>query len=127
MGDAAAVTGVVQVLVRVTDVDRAVAFYRDVLGLREWLRPPGQPMAFLYAGDVRVYLDANPTEHNPGSSLVYYRVDDVPTETERLRAAGVPVVSEPHEVFSTADWTLWLAILTDPDGNNVGLMAEVPH
>lgn len=121
------VTGVAQVFVSVSDVDRSLAFYRDVLGLHEWMRMAGQPMAFLYAGDVRIYLDGHPTEPGFASSVVYYRVDDLPAETERLRAAGVPVTSEPHELFSTAEWTLWLAFFTDPDGTPFGLMAEVPR
>ena len=119
------VTGVLQVFVKVSDVDRSLAFYRDVVGLREWMRVPNQPMAFLYAGDVRIYLDASPTEAGFNSSVVYYRVDDLHADTERLRAAGVPVTSEPHQLFSTPEWTLWLAFFTDPDGTPFGLMAEV--
>ena len=45
-----------QIHISVTDVERSVAFYRDVLGLEHLFTVPGQPMAFFQAGEVRLYL-----------------------------------------------------------------------
>ena len=45
-----------QIHITVTDLDRSVAFYRDVLGLEHLFTVPGQPMAFFDAGGVRLYL-----------------------------------------------------------------------
>ena len=38
-------TGILQIHVSVTDVERSVEFYRDVLGLRHLFTVQGQPMA----------------------------------------------------------------------------------
>ena len=45
-----------QIHITVTDLDRAVEFYRDVLGLEHLFTVAGQPMAFFDAGGVRLYL-----------------------------------------------------------------------
>lgn len=45
-----------QIHVSVTDVERSIAFYRDVLGLPFLFQVPGQPMAFFDCGGVRLYL-----------------------------------------------------------------------
>lgn len=50
---------IMQILVPVTDVDRAAAFYEDVLGLPLLFRYPGN--AFFDAHGIRIYLAA-PTE-----------------------------------------------------------------
>jgi methylmalonyl-CoA/ethylmalonyl-CoA epimerase len=76
------------------DLDRAVAFYRDVLGLRLIARfdPPG--LAFFDLGATRLLL-----EGGAPPALLYLGVDDVVATTERLRAAGVDIESEPHIIF----------------------------
>ena len=51
-----------QIHVSVTDVDRSVAFYRDVLGIPFLFRVPGQPMAFFDCGGVRLYLGVPESE-----------------------------------------------------------------
>jgi catechol 2,3-dioxygenase-like lactoylglutathione lyase family enzyme len=45
-----------QIHISVTDLDRSIAFYRDMLGIPLLFRVPGQPMAFFASGDVRLYL-----------------------------------------------------------------------
>jgi catechol 2,3-dioxygenase-like lactoylglutathione lyase family enzyme len=45
-----------QIHVSVTDIERSVSFYRDVLGMSFLFRVPGQPMAFFDCDDVRLYL-----------------------------------------------------------------------
>ena len=62
-------TGVGQLAVPVTDLERAVAFYRDVLGLRFLFRaPPG--LAFLQCGEVRLMLSQpQPGEGETGAGV----------------------------------------------------------
>jgi catechol 2,3-dioxygenase-like lactoylglutathione lyase family enzyme len=113
-----------QILVPVSDVDRAASFYADVLGLPELFRFPGT--AFFDAHGVRIYL-AQPTEPDfEGTATVYFRVDDVGATLDRLEAAGAPVRERPTIVFGTDEYDLWLAFVQDPDGNNIGLMREAP-
>lgn len=115
---------IMQILVPVTDVDRAAEFYADVLGLPLLFRYPGN--AFFDADGVRIYL-AQPTEEDfDGRASIYFRVDDVTGTLERLEAKGAKVRERPEIVFGTDDYDLWLAFLQDPDGNNIGLMREAP-
>ena len=74
-------------------MDRAVAFYRDVVGLDFIARfdPPG--LAFFDLGGTRLLLEAGAP-----SSLLYLGVDDVAGTTDHLRSAGVTIESEPHVI-----------------------------
>lgn len=117
-----------QVAVHVGDMDRAVAFYRDVVGLRLVARfdPPG--LAFFDLGGVRLLLEAAAP-----SSLLYLRVDDVAATRDRLVAAGVTFVDEPHLIFSDAEGLFgpagtgeWMTFFHDPEGNLVALVERRP-
>jgi predicted enzyme related to lactoylglutathione lyase len=115
---------IMQILVPVTDVDRAAEFYERVLGLPLLFKYPGN--AFFDADGVRIYL-AQPTEADfDGRASIYFRVADVTGTLERLEARGAKVREQPEIVFSTDDYDLWLAFVQDPDGNNIGLMREAP-
>ena len=115
-----------QVAQHADDLDRAVAFYSDVLGCEfiTKINPPG--LAFLRLGSVRLLLDkAAP------SALIYLRVDDVRATAETLRAAGVPIESEPHVIntdtdgiFGEAGFQEWMTFVRDSEGNLVGLASQ---
>jgi methylmalonyl-CoA/ethylmalonyl-CoA epimerase len=117
----------VQVALRATDLDRAAAFYSDLLGAEPTGRfdPPG--LLFFDLDGTRLLLDANAP-----SSMLYLEVDDVRTKVEELRER-VAVVTEPHQIFSHEDDTLgpasteeWQAFVTDSEGNMVGLVSFAP-
>ena len=112
-----------QLHISVTDVDRSVSFYRDVLGLPHLFTVPGQPMAFFQAGDVRLYLGVPESAEFTSRCVLYFRVEEIDSETARLRAAGV-TVGDPQVVHRDGATELWLAGLTDPDGHHVILMQE---
>jgi predicted enzyme related to lactoylglutathione lyase len=114
-----------QVHISVTDVDRSVAFYRDVLGIEHLFTVPGQPMAFFRSGDVRLYLGRPESPEFASRCVLYFRVDDIVAEVARLREAGV-AVEEPHVAHRDGTSELWLADLTDPDGHHVLLMEDRP-
>jgi methylmalonyl-CoA/ethylmalonyl-CoA epimerase len=113
-----------QISIRVHDVERAVEFYRDGLGL-EFLFDAG-PLAFLMCGDVRLML-AKPEseEFDHPSSTLYFRVDDINAARDELLERGVPFDDEPHLIAKMPDHELWMAFFRDPDRNVHGLMAEV--
>jgi predicted enzyme related to lactoylglutathione lyase len=125
MADSAGPLGpIMQILVPVTDLDRAVAFYEGVLDLPLSFRFPGN--AFFDAHGVRLYL-GQPTEPGfNGVATLYFRVDDVTATLDLLEARGATVRERPEIVFGTDDYDLWLAFVTDPDGNSIGLMREAP-
>lgn len=119
-------TTIGQIAVTVKDVERATGFYRDVLGMRFLFAAPG--LSFFDCGGVRLMLSRaeDPEFDHPGSVL-YFRVDDVPSAYELLKARGVAFVDEPHVVHRAADYDLWMCFFRDPAGNPLAIMAEKPH
>lgn len=115
-----------QVALHAQDLDRAAAFYRDLLGVAPTARfdPPG--LLFFDLDGTRLLL-----EQGAPASMLYLEVDDVAATVERLRD-HVTVVSEPHPIFSHDDATLgpagtqeWQAFVTDSEGNTLGLVGFV--
>lgn len=114
-----------QIAVPVADVDRAVAFYRDVLGMRFLFQaPPG--LGFFDCGGVRLMLDA-PAKAQGGSSasIIYYAVPDLHAAAATLESRGVSFEAAPHLVARMPDHELWMAFFRDPDGNLLALMSEL--
>ena len=113
-----------QVALRATDLDRAAAFYADLLGTQPTGRfdPPG--LLFFDLAGTRLLLDGNAP-----SSMLYLEVDDVRATVEELRDR-VQVTTEPHQIFAHDDDTLgpagtaeWQAFLADSEGNTLGLVS----
>ena len=118
------ITDVGQIAVNVYDVQRAIGFYRDVLGLPLLFEIPNA--AFVQAGGVRLYLaKAEKPEHDHPSSILYFRVGDIHAAFERLREAGTPIEGEPHLLAKMPDHDLWMGFFRDPEGNVGALMSEV--
>ena len=115
-----------QIAIQVQDVERATAFYRDVLGLQHlFSAPPG--LSFFRCGEVRLML-ARPegSERATPSSVLYYAVDDVHEAYRKIAAAGADVAHEPHIIHRTQEMELWMAFFRDGEGNMFGVMSEVP-
>jgi methylmalonyl-CoA/ethylmalonyl-CoA epimerase len=112
-----------QVLVPVTDVDRATAFYRDRLGIPFLFAAPGS--AFFEADGVRLYLAAPDQPGFDGRATLYFGVNDIHAAVAALEERGVEFAEDPHVVHRDGTVTLWMAFAKDPDGNNIGLMSEV--
>ena len=115
-----------QVLIPVRDLDRAIDFYRDTLGLRFLFRAPPK-MSFFQAGSVRLLVGVpEPGQLDGRVSMIYFKVGDIHAVHRTLAARGVPFAAAPHLVHRAETHELWLAELSDPDGNGLALMAEVP-
>jgi catechol 2,3-dioxygenase-like lactoylglutathione lyase family enzyme len=115
-----------QIHVSVTDVDRSVAFYRDALGIPFLFRVPDQPIAFFDCDGVRLYLGVPESEDFRSSGVLYFTVDDIDEVHRALTERGVAFRDGPHVVHRTEDAELRMAFFTDPDGNNLALMSEMP-
>ena len=115
-----------QIHVSVTDVDRSVAFYRDVLGIPLLFRVQGQPMAFFDCDGVRLYLGVPESEDFRSRGVLYFAVEDIVEAHRVLAERGVAFRDGPHVVHRTEEAELHMAFFNDPDGNNLALMAEVP-
>jgi methylmalonyl-CoA/ethylmalonyl-CoA epimerase len=115
-----------QIAVPAADLDRAVAFYRDTLGMRFLFQvPPG--LAFFDCGGIRLMIDGIKEREiaESFSPIIYYKVPDLQAAYDELSSRGVPFESKPHLIAKMPDHELWMAFLRDTEKNMIGLMSEV--
>ena len=113
-----------QIAITVHDLDRAVAFYRGTLGLPFLFSAPG--MAFFDCGGVQLMLTLPESpEFDHTSSIIYFKVNDMAAQHERMAGAGVEFLSEPQLIAKLEDHDLWMAFFKDLDGNTLALMSEL--
>jgi methylmalonyl-CoA/ethylmalonyl-CoA epimerase len=114
-----------QIAVPVSDIDRAIAFYRDILGMRFLFKaPPG--LGFFDCAGVRLLLDAPAKAQSENySSIIYYKVANLQAAFDTLSARGVAFEQKPQLVAKMPDHELWMAFFRDPDSNLLALMSEV--
>ncbi|HET8538823.1 MAG TPA: VOC family protein [Anaeromyxobacter sp.] len=108
------------VILRVVDLERALAFWRDRIGLPVTGR--GGAFAFLDAGGVAIALNAVASPAEPGGGLaalteVVLEVPDVRAAHAELSARGVPFRTPPRPVTGDATRELWACDFRDPDGH----------
>jgi len=116
-----------QIFVNVKDLDRAIAFYRDTLGMKFLFRAAPN-MAFFDCDGIRLMLGiADRPELDHPASIIYYKVDDIDRVYETFKARGVEFVVKPHLVAPMPTYDLWLADFRDSEGNLLALMSEVPR
>ena len=97
-------------------MERALAFYRDTVGLS--VLSESAAFSFLDGGTIRVALNATGDARmdETGTEIVL-EVDDVTGSYEAMLEAGVPFAVEPRPVMSTNDGELHAAHFRDPDGH----------
>lgn len=117
---------------KVADLERSLAFYRDVLGF-ELTQRFGSQAAFLSAGGYHHHLGLNTWESRggsapaPGSTGLYHVAFVYPTRAlladavRRLQKAGIPIEGASDHGVSEAIY------LHDPDGNGVELYWDRPR
>jgi lactoylglutathione lyase len=119
------------VILFVADLERSVAFYRDVIGVPFRLRGDGY-VEFATEGARFGLYDRNrlgaltgqdsTTPNRPGGEVVFL-VGDVDAEAERLRAAGATILKGPLD----RPWGHRTLHGEDPDGFVVELAEEIPR
>ncbi|MEM6762150.1 MAG: VOC family protein [Pseudomonadota bacterium] len=117
---------------RVADLDRAIGFYRDVLGFPLNINWQGKA-AFLGAGGYHHHIGLNTWESEGGSpppaghtglyhaAFLYPDRKALVEVLKRVKAAGIPFDGAAHHGVSTAVY------LRDPDGNGVELYFDFPE
>lgn len=124
------------IAVTVQDMERAVTFYRDVLGfevLGQLLLNEGTfKLVYLQAGAARIELFAFTEEgrrsetvdrnEDLGFKHIAFSVDDVDAVARRLKAHEVPFTVEPAD----APGGVRLAFFHDPDGNLLEIVDRLP-
>lgn len=103
----------------VTDLERAVGFYRDVLGLKLLFSEPAHRYARFDLGGVNFGVIAHDVS-NPEAAAFTGRhtglnlaVDDLDLAYRDLRSRGASFAMEP----TRQPWGAYTAVLSDPDGN----------
>jgi catechol 2,3-dioxygenase len=124
-------TDIGHVHLKVADLDRAIAFYRDVLGF-ELMQRMGDQAAFLSAGGYHHHIGLNTWESAggrpppPGTTGLYHFAIRYPTRAalanalRRLVEAGVRIDGASDHGVSEAIY------LRDPDQNGVELYRDRP-
>ena len=114
-----------QIAITITDLERAVAFYRDTLGLKLLFQVPG--LAFFDCAGIRLMLSPAEKSGEQYSSILYFKVPDILAAAKALEKRGAPFDQPPHLVAPMPDHDLWMAFFRDPDRNLLALMSEVPR
>jgi methylmalonyl-CoA/ethylmalonyl-CoA epimerase len=113
-----------QITTTVTDIPRAVAFYRDVLGIPHLPIPAPPSMAFFDCGGVRLMLSLPEGEVRHAASVLYFKTGDIQAAYAALQERGADLIDQPHLIAKLPDHELWMCFLRDPDGNPLALMEE---
>ena len=113
-----------QIGLTVNNLEKAVDFYRDALGLKHlFSAPPG--LAFFAAGNVRLMLSRpEKPDSERFTSTLYFKVADIQAARDALAARNVIFEAEPHLVARMPDHELWMAFFRDPDRTLLALMCE---
>jgi len=120
-------SAIAQIAVNVHDIDRAVEFYRDKLGMRFlFSAPPG--LAFFDCAGIRLMLStpAKPEFDHP-SSIIYFNVDDIQSAFTALSERSVTFEEQPAFVANMGTYDLWIGAFRDSEGNLLAIMSNVPH
>ena len=112
-----------QISITAKDLARAKKFYQETLGLQHLF--PAGVMEFFQCGTVRILLGGPGSGHDH-ISMIYFDVDDIKAKHAELKSKGVEFKGEPFMVAKLPHAEVWLAEFRDSEGNQMGLMGEVP-
>ncbi len=105
---------VTMVMLGVSDVQKSIPFYRDLLGLKLTQQFGG--FAFLDAGKIVLVLSedaARSAEHVVGATEIVFSVEDVRSSYQALKNQGVQFARVPVQITGP----MWAAHMRDPDGH----------
>jgi DNA-binding CsgD family transcriptional regulator/catechol 2,3-dioxygenase-like lactoylglutathione lyase family enzyme len=107
----------------VSNIQTAVDFYGGTLGLPH-LYTFGD-LAFFDCGGTRLFLSANDGPVGE-PSVLYFRVDNIQSAYDDLRARGLDFETAPHLIHKHDNGIEeWMAFFPDPDGHLLAIMAQV--
>jgi methylmalonyl-CoA/ethylmalonyl-CoA epimerase len=115
-----------QIYVTAHNLERAVAFYRDRLGMKHLFTVPN--MAFFDCDGIRLMLGIpEKAEIDHPSSVIYFKVKDIQYAYTTLAGRQVAFEDQPHLIAKLPDHDLWMVFFRDSEDNLLGLMSEVTH
>jgi catechol 2,3-dioxygenase-like lactoylglutathione lyase family enzyme len=120
-----------QIGLTVSDLDRAVAFYRDSLELPLIARFDQPGLAFFDLGGTRLMLTLPGSEPPVRMGTLYFRVADLDAAYHALLDRGIAFEHGPAHThldeagqFGPAGESEWMAFFRDPSGNLLALAAR---
>jgi methylmalonyl-CoA/ethylmalonyl-CoA epimerase len=118
------INGLGQVAVPVKDLNRAVSFYQDILGLPLLFNT--DTMAFFDCDGVRLLLSLPEKEQfSTASSVLYFNATDIHAHYETLKTKDISFLDEPHVVAKMGTTETWMVFFNDTEGNTHAFMSEV--
>ncbi|MFB9826771.1 VOC family protein [Lederbergia wuyishanensis] len=113
-----------QIGIPVKDVNRALEFYKDILGLPMLFNT--DTMAFFECNGVRLLLSLPEKEEfaHP-SSVLYFQVENINDTYEELQDKGVSFIDNPHLIAKMGNVETWMAFFKDSEDNTHAIMSEV--
>jgi methylmalonyl-CoA/ethylmalonyl-CoA epimerase len=96
----------------VSQLDRPVAFYRDVLGMRPLFQVP--KMSFFDLNGLRLMISEGESPGTGHSSVLYFRVPNIHEASKTLEGRGVAFESTPHLAARMPDHELWMPFSAIP-------------
>jgi methylmalonyl-CoA/ethylmalonyl-CoA epimerase len=113
-----------QIGVPVQNIERAIPFYKDLLGLPLLFNT--ETMAFFDCDGVRLLLSLpEKKQFAHSSSVIYFQVEDIKAKFEELLTRGVSFVDEPHVVAKMGTTETWMTFFRDSEDNIHAFISEV--
>lgn len=115
------------VIFYVKDVEKALGFYRDKLGMTVKVNRPG--WAELDTGEVTLALHVSekiPGRAVEGNSILVFPVENVYETYQALVTNGVKFEKPPEQVCEEGDQVGIAADFCDPDGNKLSIYSMMP-
>ena len=116
-----------QIARAVDNLERAKAWYADVLGLRLLYAFP--KLVFFDCAGTRLMLEDRSILEEANlrnDSVLYFRVADIHAAHDELRRRGAQFTDAPHMIFKHPDGTEeWMAFFRDSEGGMLALMSQV--
>ncbi|MGN7478566.1 VOC family protein [Solibacillus silvestris] len=113
-----------QIGIPVKNVERAIEFYKEVLGLP--LLFSTENMAFFHCNGLRLLLSIpENNQYANSSSVFYFQVQDIKRSVEELTGKGVSFIDQPHVVAKIGNTETWMTFFKDTEENTHALMSEL--
>ncbi|WP_191559856.1 VOC family protein [Metabacillus idriensis] len=113
-----------QIGVPVKDLNRALDFYKEKLGLSLLFNTDS--MAFFECNGLRLMLSLpEKDEFAHSSSVIYFQVNSIKDTYERLVGKEVIFIDEPHVVAKMGQIETWMVFFKDTEENTHALLSEV--
>jgi methylmalonyl-CoA/ethylmalonyl-CoA epimerase len=113
-----------QIGVPVKDLNRALDFYKEKLGLSLLFNT--NSMAFFECNGLRLMLTLPEKEEFAlSSSVIYFEVNNIKDTYELLLGKEVTFIDEPHVVAKMGQTETWMVFFQDTEDNTHALLSEV--